>query len=711
MGKNKNFALYRARVNQAVSNEFLRTAMDRFAVAYRQSRINAFAGMNVSESIKEVAAIRSGAVRNNAGLVNLFCNAARKKGVKVHMASDALDAGRIIAEIAGKAGVKSIIKSKSMTAEEINLNLQLENRGLEITETDLGEWIVQLKKEKPSHMVMPAIHLSRYQVADLFSGVTGSVQDSQIEHLVRVARRQLREKFVLADMGISGANFLLADSGIVGIVTNEGNARLVTTLPRVHVVLAGIDKVLPSLEQALSVNAVLPRNATGQAITSYLTWITGPGEYRPGSGDSEKQMHVVLLDNGRSAIAKDPVFSQALQCIRCGACANVCPVYRVVGGHVMGHIYIGAIGLVFTYLFHGTDAAENLVRNCTNCGACRDVCAAGIDLPCLINEVHSRIQDEKGHSLQSVMLARVLKNRKLFHSLLRAAGLASRPLARKGQYLRHLPLIFSKDHNYKALPVIAETPFRQRFEKIYRPVKKPLCKIALFAGCAQDFVYPEHLEAAMDLFAKAGIRVEFPQGQSCCGLPLAMTGEKKAAQDVALQNIDAFSHLDIDYIVTLCASCASYLANNYAELVHQSAQDMAAEFAGRVIVFSRFVNDVIGTRYIKVSAKSEKTAFHFPCHLCRDPESENAPVHLIRASGNTWLSTDEQKTCCGFAGSYSARFPLVSKQILDKKLKDVEKSGAEVWATECPGCVMQLQGGAVHRNLDIKVVHLSQILV
>jgi iron-sulfur cluster protein len=409
--------------------------------------------------------------------------------VHIHEARTAAEANAIIARIAKENQVRTIIKSKSMTAEEILLNHHLEAEGLEVTETDLGEWIIQLRHEGPSHMVMPAIHLSRYQVADLFGDVTGHRQDPDIERLVKVARRELRQKFVQADMGISGANFAIADTGTIGLTTNEGNARLVTTLPRVHVALVGLDKLVPTLKDALRILRILPRNATGQAITSYVTWITGANACAA-SADGRKQMHIVFLDNGRRALAADPVFAQVLRCVRCGACANVCPVYRMVGGHQYGHIYIGAIGLIITYFFHGREKARNLVQNCINCGACKEVCASGIDLPQLIKEVHARVQDAEGHPLKSLVLAKVLKSRKLFHTLLRSAKVAQKPVTGGTPYLRHLPQIFAREHNFRALPAIAKTPFRDRWPRIAPRVSSPRCRVALFSGCVQDFVYP-----------------------------------------------------------------------------------------------------------------------------------------------------------------------------------------------------------------------------
>jgi iron-sulfur cluster protein len=749
---------YKHRLGDALDNRFLRQAMDNFAVAYRASRENAFAGMDVQALVRQVADIKASAIANHPALLAQFTRQAAAQGIHVHVAETAEDANRIIGEIAKKTGSKKIVKSKSMTAEEIHLNKWLENLGLEVTETDLGEWIVQLRKEGPSHMVMPAIHLSRFQVADLFSDVTGTDQDAEIDRLVKVARKELREKFVLADMGITGANYAVADTGTIGIATNEGNARLVTTLPKVHVALVGIDKLLPTIADALTVNRILPKNATGQAITSYVTWITGPTECTT-TLSGKREMHIVFLDNGRSKIAADPDFSQVLQCVRCGACANVCPVYRMVGGHQMGHIYIGAIGLITTYFFHGLENAKNLVKNCTNCGACKAVCAGGIDLPYLIKQIHARIQDEAGHPLQSLLLGKVLKNRKLFHRLLRTAYLAQQPaldrrsgrsdrsdrskdrdrshgkshersetsrvspsgsLTRPGSdagFLRHLPMIFSSDHNFRRLPAIAKIPFRDRFVRLNQPVENPRFTIALFSGCVQDFVYPEHLEAAMKGFAQHNIHVIFPMDQSCCGLPAVSMGETSAARDVALQNLDAMAlgrknYDAVDYIVTLCASCASHLTHGVPKLVRDYAPEKAAAFAKKVVPFSVFMNDIVGIESeVRAGADvGRNTAFHSPCHLCRGLGVHQAPHELIEKSGNHYVPTAEEETCCGFGGSFSTTFPAVSREILTKKLDDVTASGAELLVTECPGCVLQLRGGAARQGRDITVCHLSELL-
>jgi iron-sulfur cluster protein len=706
----KNLGEYRGELREALSDDFLRKAMDNFAVAYRVSREKAFAGMDIQAVVQAIAQTKDNAVARMDELYAQFKQKAEAAGATVHLAKTAGEANEIVASIARKSGVKRVLKSKSMTAEETHLNHHLEAAGFEVTETDLGEFIIQLRGEGPTHMVMPAIHLSRYEVADLFADVTKQKQDSEIEKLVKVARRELRAKFNQAEMGVSGANFAISETGTLAVLTNEGNARLTATLPRVHVFMAGLDKLTPTIEDALTAIKGLPRNATGQAITSYVSWITGPAQCATGP-DGKKELHIVFLDNGRSAIAKDPLFSQALRCVRCGACANVCPVYRMVGGHKYGHVYIGAIGLILTYFYHGRDKAKNLVQNCINCGACKAVCIAGIDLPRLIKEVYARIQDEEGHSLPNAMLGRVLQNRSLFHGLLRAAKLVQRPITGGTPYLRHLPQFFARDHGFRALPAIAEKPFRDLWPSLKPKVGAPKATVALFAGCVQDFVYPEQAAAMVKVLAAGGAAVEFPMNQSCCGLPVEMMGEKKAARDVAVQNIKALDPATFDYIVCGCASCASHLKKAYPRLL---ADDpgmalTAQRFADKVIDFSSFVRDVLGMGEEAFKNDAVKTAYHSPCHLCRGLGVTKQPRELLAMAGE-YVQAQEEDVCCGFGGTYSSKFPEVSAEILAKKLSHVDASGAARLVTDCPGCVMQLRGGMEKRGAATAVRHIAEML-
>jgi iron-sulfur cluster protein len=707
----RNLKAYRKEMAKVLDNEFQRQAMDRFAVAYRTSRANAFADLKVDSLVADIAKLKDHALGRLDELYARFKERAEKTGAKVHLARTAEEANALVARIAADNQVRRIVKSKSMTAEETLLNRYLEVRGLKVTETDLGEWIIQLRGEGPSHMVMPAIHLSRFQVADLFQDVTGKDQSAEIERLVKVARRELRRKFVEADMGISGANFALADTGTIGLISNEGNARLVTTLPRVHVALVGIDKLLPTLIDALRISQVLPRNATGQVTTSYITWITGPnacGAVR----DGRKTMHIVFLDNGRSRLADDPDFAQVLRCIRCGACANVCPVYRMVGGHQYGHIYIGAIGLILTYFFHGRDKARNLVQNCINCGACKEICAAGIDLPRLIKTVHARVQDEEGHPLQSLLLGKLLKNRKLFHSLLKTARKVQKPVTGGTSYLRHLPMIVSKKHNFRRLPAIAAAAFRDLWPQLKPWVKNPVLRVGLFSGCVQDFVYPEQLTAAVGLLVRQKVAVAFPMQQSCCGLPVEMMGEVEAARHVAAQNVLAMTTGHFDHIVTLCASCASHLTHAYPRLLDDDPVlvEKARVMAGKVVPFSVLMNDLLALDQIVSDGQKRATTYHAPCHLCRGLDVKKAPKELILKAGVDFRPADEEQTCCGFGGTYSGKFPAISARILEKKLADAVKTGAQQLVTECPGCIMQLRGGAKQHNMDLRVLHMAEML-
>jgi iron-sulfur cluster protein len=704
---------YRSELRESLDNDFLRKTLDVFAVAYRTGRANAFKEFDVPSLVADVADIKDAAGARMMELFEEFRANATKAGVTVHLAKDADEANRIIAEIAENAGCRKAIKSKSMTAEETLLNHELEHRGMEVTESDLGEWIIQLRHEGPTHMVMPAIHLSRHQVCNLFSQVTGKEQDPEIERLVKVARRELRAKYIEADMGISGANFAIAKTGSIGIVTNEGNARLVTTLPRVHVALMGLDKLLPTLGDALKVLKVLPRNATGQAITSYVTWITGAVECFSAQ-DRRKEIHMVFLDNGRAKLASDPVFSQVLRCVRCGACANVCPVYRLVGGHKMGHIYIGAIGLILTYFFHGRDKAKNLVQNCINCGACKEICAGGIDLPRLIKEIHARIQDEAGHPLSSMLLGRVLRSRTLFHRLLRTAKLAQKPvlgdMTPDGGYLRHLPMIFSKDQNFRALPAIAEHPFRDLWPNLKPAPASPKHKAAYFSGCVQDFVYPDQAAAAIRSLAPGEVAVEFPMDQTCCGLPVQMMGEKKAAIDVAKLNIAAFEGCECEHILTTCASCASHLKHAYPKLLEgdEGWKARAEAFAEKVIDYSSYMTDVLGVDASAFQQGGKKVTYHAPCHLCRGMDVREAPRSLMATAGLDYAPCAEEETCCGFGGTFSMKFPELSKELLAKKLANVAETGAEELLTDCPGCVMQLRGGARNAGAKVRVRHIAE---
>ena len=450
---------------------------------------------------------------------------------------------------------------------------------------------------------------------------------------------------------------------------------------------------------------MLPRNATGQAITSYVTWISGPTPCAA-APDGKKEFHIVFLDNGRLALARDPALAPVLRCVRCGACANVCPVYRLVGGHHFGHVYIGAVGAILTYVFHDKDRARSLSLNCMGCGACKEVCAAAIDLPGMIREVAERLRKERARPLSGLALSRVMTNRPLFHRLLRTARRAQAPVTEAG-YVRHLPQALMGEQGFRALPALADQPFRDRFPRAGLGAGTGP-RVALFAGCLGDFVYPEQLDAAVRLITARGGRVVFPREQSCCGLPLLMMSESEAARKLAEQNVAAFQENRADYVISLCASCASHLKNAYPKLLPGWPE--VESFAGRVMDFSRFAREVLGIAPEEEEPTGKKVAYHAPCHLCRGLGVRAQPRALIKASGNTYLPTPDEEVCCGFGGSYSLHFPELSSRMLAAKLDRVIAAGADMLVTDCPGCVLQLRGGLTRRGSTIEVRHVAELL-
>ena len=707
----KNIKTYHEDLKQALADSFLRETLDKIAVNYRTTRERIFSVINEKEIVAGNAAAKDYAMAHYDELFAMFKQEAGKRGAHVHYASTGAEANAIIAKIARDNNVKLITKTKTLTSKEIGLNPVLEAQGCEVVEGDLGEWILQLRDEGPCHLVLPAMHLSRHQVAQTFSDVTNFKQEGDIAKLVMVARRVLRLKFATADMGITGGNFVVAETGTVGVCTNEGNARLVTTIPRVQVSLAGLDKMVLTTRQALNAQYVLARNGTGQPITSYVTWMSGAMEQLQ-NPDKKKVYHIVILDNGRKALAKDPLCREALRCIRCGACANICPVYRMVGGHAMGHVYMGAIGLILTYFYHGKDKARNIIQNCINCEACKAVCAGGINLPAVIAEIRARLNEEDGSPIESSLLAKVLSNRKLFHTLLRFGKWAQKPMTAGTPYIRHLPEVFLKGQGFRALPAIADKPFRDMWEKL-KTTTNPNAKIkvGIFAGCAQDFIYPEHLAAAVKILTAKGCAVDFPQGQSCCGLPVQMMGERKASEDVAKNNLNAFDTAGYDYIITLCASCASHLKHAYPRVL-RNYPDLAAkveQFTQKVTDFSSFARNVLGFTEGDFNKSGEGVCYHAPCHLCRGMGVTEEPRSLIDMAAN-YKQANEEDVCCGFGGSYSVKFPEVASQVLDKKLTNLEATGASVLVTDCPGCVIQLRGGEEKRGKKLKVEHIAELI-
>jgi L-lactate dehydrogenase complex protein LldF len=432
-------------------------------VGARAASIEAFPGFESAR--EEGARIKEETLDRLDRYLARFIAEAERRGAVVHVARDAAEAREIAVDIARKEGISLAVKSKSMVAEEVDLNGALEAAGVEVVESDLGEFIIQLAGEPPSHLIAPAVHKTREQVSRLFEAKLGEPYTEEIPELVRIARRHLRGKFLSAGMGISGANFLCADTGSIALVTNEGNGRMGTILPRVHLAVASIEKVIPRLEDLPVFLRLLPRSATGQAISTYVSLLTGTK--RAGDPDGPEELHILLVDNGRTAILQGK-YREILKCIRCGACLNICPVYQSVGGHAYGWVYPGPMGSVLTPLLTGLPEGAPLPNASTLCGACAEVCPVKIPLPGLLVELRSDERDQGLKNPAEVLgmkaYAAVMSRAGILEALERFIGFFSQIFCKEGK-VPWLPFKFSGWTDKRDFPAPAPQPFRRLWKK------------------------------------------------------------------------------------------------------------------------------------------------------------------------------------------------------------------------------------------------------
>jgi L-lactate dehydrogenase complex protein LldF len=434
------------RASIAIRDERLQAALAHASGGFIHKRAQQVAALPEFEALRERAReVKDHVLANLDVYLERYEAQVLRQGGHVHWASTAEDAREIILGICRRVGAKTVTKGKSMVSEEIALNQALEAAGHEVIETDLGEYIIQLAKEPPSHIIVPAVHKTRAQVADLFDthhrplGYTKHL--SEVGEMVNEARQVLRQHYFRADVGITGGNFLVAETGSSIIVTNEGNGDLTQTLARVHIVTSGIERVVPTLDDAATFLRLLARSATGQETSCYVTLSTGPR--RDEDLDGPQEYHVVLVDNGRSKMLGGP-FREMLRCIRCGACLNHCPVYSAIGGHAYGWVYPGPMGSVLTPLITGLSTAYDLPNACTLNGRCQTVCPVKIPLPGLLRELR-RQQFESGLTPAPIRLAlrawaALARRPRLYHPLMRVAVALLSLFGRRRGTLAWLPL-------------------------------------------------------------------------------------------------------------------------------------------------------------------------------------------------------------------------------------------------------------------------------
>ena len=448
----------------AVQNKELQRRL-RVLTGFTIKRNLVFAELADGETLRDRAReIKKHTIENLDTYLEQFEENVTRLGGHVYWARTGEEARAIVLDLARKNNVSCVVKSKSMVTEEIDLNEALEEEGIEAVETDLGEYIVQLANEKPSHILAPAVHKSKGDISELFADKLGVANLKEAGEMTVVARRKLREKFLKAEMGITGANFGIAGTGTIVLVENEGNIRLSTSLPRIHVALMGIEKLVPSLDDLAVFLKILARSASGQKMSSYVSFITGAR--RAGEADGAQEFHIIIIDNGRTRLLADHEMRESLYCLRCGACLNVCPVYQKIGGHAYGSVYSGPIGSVITPALAGLDRSKDLPFASTLCGACREICPVRIDIPKILLKLRSDWSEDKGRN-RSLRLERlaiklwafVMRHRSLYNLAFRVAAFAQGPLSEDGK-LKRLPFALSGWTLNRDFPLVARRSFR-----------------------------------------------------------------------------------------------------------------------------------------------------------------------------------------------------------------------------------------------------------
>lgn len=467
---------FRRRAREAIADANLQWALDDNAERRRAARQAAFASLPDQGGAQASArAIRREVVTHIDHYLAEFIDRAAANGFRIHQADDAGQACRIVIDLCREHQAGLIAKSKSMMSEEIGLNEALEASGLRVVETDLGEYIVQLRGERPTHLISPAVHLRRQDVGRLFERDLGIDYTEDVAQLTSAARSKLREVFLNADIGISGVNFGVAETGTLCLLTNEGNGRMVTTLPQVHIALMGLERLVPNLNDLATMLQVLPRSATGQKLTAYVSLIRGPRG--PDDPDGPEERHIILIDNGRSRVTGTRL-EESLLCIRCGACLNACPVYREIGGHAYGSIYQGPIGSVLSPALFGLAEYGHLAKASTLCGACEEACPVGLRLPDLLlrlRDDHIRVVPQPAWMrLAMRAFTWVVVSPKRYRLAQAAAALAMRVAPRRARWIRWLP---GPLHGWTAsrhFPPFQPRTFRDRFATLEVSAPRPI---------------------------------------------------------------------------------------------------------------------------------------------------------------------------------------------------------------------------------------------
>lgn len=670
-----------ARVDKALDDPVLKLGMSRAGGTFRRLRRDAFRGVDFRAVQESVRRIKADAIENLPALIRQFKDEAEKVGAVVFEARTAEDANRYIVDLAVRNQVRLAVKSKSMATEEIHLNPHLEAAGVKVVETDLGEWIVQLAGERPSHMIAPAIHKPREAVAELFSRVTGETLPPVISELVKVARRELRQAFIDADMGISGANVAVAETGSVVIVTNEGNARMVGTLPPIHVIVVGYEKLVATMEEAWPLIDVLCPSVAGQKIASYVSIITGPSRTADIELDivlgvhGPKEVHIVLLDNGRMRMRDESGFREALYCLKCSACLNVCPVYRQVGGHAYGTVYVGGIGTVLSTFLEGRkDEGQPLL--CTSCHACEEVCPSRIETPRMITD----LREDLAQRDLLVPAFRTLKER--VHTV----------------------------HNISGESPESRLAWEDGYEGEVRTAPKSQTPVLYFVGCVSS-LYPSAApipQTFSEILSSTGVDFSVLGTEEwCCGFPLWIGGMRDEMEAIARRNVDAIVATGARTVVFTCPSCLRVFREVYPGLL---GGPLPFDLQHSTEVIQRLMSKGA----LNAGRMDRTVTYHDSCELGRLGLVYDAPREaLSRIPGVTIVEMEnnrEHSLCCGGGGNVEMTFPRLAAEMSAARLQEATAVGAQVLVTSCPQCKRMLASAAKKQGIRMKVQDLAEFI-
>ncbi|MHB1909142.1 MAG: LUD domain-containing protein [Nitrososphaerales archaeon] len=649
--------------------------------------------------LSDIKRLKTSAISNLDVLLEQFVSSCEKNGSKVLVAKTGQDVVNYVVDLALKNNVKLIDKSKSLTTEEIELNHHIEEKGINIVETDLGERIIQLANEKPFHLVFPAVHKSQKEIAQLFSSSFKIDVPDDLDEIMKVIRKELRPIFLESEIGITGANVAVAETGSIVIETNEGNARLVSGIPDIHVVIVGMEKIVPTWEDALKLAMAHPVSATGTRLTNYVSMIS---QRRPLEGHSKRELHIIVLDNGRSKMREDPWFREALSCIRCGACMNICPTYGVVGGHVFGYIYPGPIGIPWTEEVHGLDKTE-FAHLCISCGLCREICPADIDIPMMIAKVKERDVEANGQITPNKVLSRSDVFAKFASSTAPFSNWIIQSKVSRAFMDRFLGI--DKRRN---LPRFENNTFEKRFKKIKKAISSPSAKVVYFVDIFANYNEPRLAEKALKMLQDQNIDVELPKDLKSSGMPYISYGELKKATKIAKHNVNILtSFVKQGYDIVATEPTATYcLKEVYPKLLdHSLDSELVSKHS---FEFFEYLASHSEKKNTKTAQTRKQIGFHIPCHQ-RGLSAGKYTIDLLTRQGYD-VKVVETGTCCGMAGTFGLKkgdigynlSMAVGKPLFD--LFEAEKT-IEVIATESSVCTQQLIDGT-----KLRLVHPIDLL-